>query len=299
MVIAKDMETPLYNFAVVIDDHEMKISHIIRGEDHIPNTPKQILIQEALGIQTPAYAHIPLILAPDKSKMSKRHGATSISEYMKDGYLPEAFINFLALLGWNPGNNTEMISKKELIKIFGMDKVQKGGAVFNLDKLDWFNKEYIRGMDTQELSRKIFEFIPADWKKKAEKKPAYWAKILELEKERIVKLSDIKEGTEFFFKTPVYPKDLLVWKDETPANTKQYLDKITNLLSSLETGDFTKESVKNAVWNFAEKQGRGNVLWPFRVALTGLAKSPEPFGIAEILGKKETTKRLESALEIL
>jgi len=299
MAIAKDEETPLYNFAVVVDDYEMEISHVIRGEDHIPNTPKQILIQEALDIETPVYAHIPLTLAPDRSKMSKRHGATSISEYKKTGYLPEAFVNFLALLGWNPGNNKEIISREELLKIFDIDRFQKGGAIFNIDKLDWFNREYIKKMSIQELSKRVLAFVPDSWRKKAEKKPEYWTKILKLEKERLTKLSDIRDYTEFFFKKPVYPKDLLVWKDETPANTKQHLDKILNLLSSLETEDFTQESVKKSVWNYAEKQGRGNVLWPFRVSLTGLAKSPEPFGVSEILGKEETIKRLKYALEII
>ncbi len=298
IAIAKDEEAPLYNFAVVVDDYEMEISHIIRGEDHIPNTPKQILIQEAFGIKIPIYAHIPLILSADRSKMSKRHGATSLSEYKKDGYLPEAVVNFLALLGWNPGNNKEIISMAELVKTFDIGKVQKGGAVFNMEKLNWFNKEYVKEMDIKKLSERIFEFVPESWKEKIKKEPGYWKKVLELEKERLTKLSEIGEGADFFFKKPVYPKDLLVWEDETPVNTKQYLDKILNLLSNLDSGNFTKKAVKERVWSFAEEKGRGNVLWPFRVSLTGMAKSPEPFSVAEILGKKETLERIKYALEL-
>lgn len=298
IVIAKNEETPLYNFAVVVDDYEMKISHIIRGEDHIPNTPKQVLIQRALGIKTPIYAHIPLILSDDKSKMSKRHGATSLNKYIETGYLPEAFINFLALLGWNPGDNKEIMGRKELTKKFSVEKIQKGGAIFNIEKLKWFNKEYIKKMDTQELSKHILEFTPKEWIPKIKKDPAYWKKIIELEKNRLTHLSEIKEGIGFFFNNPVFPKSLLDWENETSNKTKQHLDKIQNLLSNLESDKFTKEKIKKSLWDYAEEQGRGNVLWPFRVSLTGQAKSPDPFSVAEILGKEETLSRIKYALEI-
>ena len=144
ITIAKDENTPLYNFAVVVDDHEMNINFVIRGEDHISNTPKQILIQEALGFSVPAYAHLPLVLGPDKRKMSKRDGATSLIEYKKDGYLPEAVVNFLVLLGWNPGDDREVFSLDELIKEFDIKKFQRSGAIFNIKKLDWFNAYYIK-----------------------------------------------------------------------------------------------------------------------------------------------------------
>jgi len=170
MVIAKNTKTPLYNLAVVVDDYEMKISHIIRGEDHIPNTPKQILIQEALGIEKPIYAHIPLILGTDRSKLSKRHGATSINEYRKSGYLASAFKNFMALLGWNPGNDKEFFNENELIKTFSLENVQKGGAMFNVEKLDWFNKEYIKNISIKKLSQKLIAYIPTEWQKKLKRK---------------------------------------------------------------------------------------------------------------------------------
>jgi glutamyl-tRNA synthetase len=305
IAIAKNEETPLYNFAVVIDDYDMKISHIIRGEDHIPNTPKQILIQESLGIKAPRYVHLPMILGSDKSKLSKRHGATSINEYKRMGYLADAIINFMALLGWNPGDDKEIFSREELMKAFSFEKIQKAGAIFSIDKLNWFNKEYIKKKSAKSLSQEIMEFVPQEWQAKIKNNPSYWRKIIELEKPRLTRLSETKENVEYFFDKPNFPKSLLVWKstgadrEEGFDKTVQYLDKLITLLSNLESAGFMREDVKKIVWNYAEEKGRGNVLWPFRVALTGKAKSPDPFSIAEILGKEETMKRLEYAKNMI
>jgi len=159
MVIAKDLSTPLYNFAVVVDDYEMRINHVIRGEDHISNTPKQILLQEALGFLRPAYAHLPLILGPDKRKLSKRHGDVSVSEYRKSGYLPEALVNFMALLGWNPGTDREIFSLASLAKEFSLDKVQKGGAIFNLKRLDYLNGFYLRQKSKEKLTELCLPYL--------------------------------------------------------------------------------------------------------------------------------------------
>ncbi len=297
--IAKDEDTPLYNFAVVVDDHEMKISHVIRGEDHIPNTPKQILIHEALGIEIPKYAHMPLVLGSDKSKLSKRHGATSVNEYKRVGYLPEALINFMALLGWNPGNDQEMFIMQELLKVFSLEKIQKGGAVFNVDKLNWFNKEYIKNSDTKKLAKNLINHLPGDWKKTAQANEEFWGKIVELEKERLTKLSDIKEGIDFFFYKPKYEKELLLWKKDTFEDAKKHIDQVVTLVSKVDDKDFDSEKIKEAVWDYAGEKGRGNVLWPFRVALTGLKKSPDPFAVARILGKEETIERLKEAVNKL
>lgn len=295
MAIAKDEDTPLYNFATVIDDYKMKISHIIRGEDHIPNTPKQILIQKALGIKTPIYAHLPLILGKDRSKLSKRDGATSVNEYLEAGYLPEAFINFLMLLGWNPGDDREVMKKEELFKIFSLQKVQKGGAIFNIDKLNWFNKEYLKLMPTKNLAERLKDYVPNEWQEKIKKDYSFWEQIVTLEKERLTKLSEIQGMVQYFFIKPTFSKALLVWKETDLNTTVQHLDKIIYLLSKLAEKSFSKETIKEAVWDYAEKMGRGNVLWPFRVALTGQTKSPDPFSIAEILGKRESLERLEYA----
>jgi len=157
--IARDLDSPLYNFACAIDDFEMKISHVIRGEDHISNTPKQILLQEALSFPTPKYAHLPLILGPDRSKLSKRHGAVAVSEYKKMGYLPEALVNFIAFLGWNPGTEREIYSMPSLIKDFSLERVKKGGALFNIKRLDFLNAFYIRQRPIEKLTKECLPYL--------------------------------------------------------------------------------------------------------------------------------------------
>ncbi len=284
--LAKSLKEPLYNFAAVIDDYEMKISHVIRGEDHISNTPKQILIYQALGLPIPKFAHLPLILGSDKSKLSKRHGAVSIGEYQKQGYLPEAMINFMALLGWNPGTDKELFSLKELIKNFSLEKIQKGGAVFNIDKLDWFNSYYIKKMPIKELTKLCLPYLP-----KSNFSKSKLEKIIKLEQERIKKIPEIGEMVEFFFKEPKYKASLLKWKNMKKKEIKESLNKLKEILSKSKIGDAKKRLLK--------MEDRGKLLWPLRVALTGREKSPEPFEIAEILGKKEVLKRIKKAEDLL
>lgn len=289
-IIARSIDEPVYHLAVVVDDFEMGITHVIRAEEHLSNTPRQILIQEAIGAPRPLYAHLPLVLAEDRSKLSKRkHGETvSLTYYRNKGYLPQAILNFVALIGWNPGTDQEIFSLDELIESFDLNKVQKGGAIFNVEKLDWFNKQYIGKMSMEEFENYAKAFIPANTP----------STLLPLIKEKINKFSEIPElinGELSFIKSlPEYPKELLKWKQEKDLiNTKEYLNLIIERLSILT--DFEKESVKSAVWPLAEERGKGNILWPMRVALSGKEKSPDPFIIAEILGKEETIKRLTYA----
>jgi len=186
-VVAKDENTPLYNFAVVVDDFDMQITHVIRGEDHISNTPRQILIQKALNVQSVQYAHLPLILNPDKSKMSKRKGLFNVSDYKKEGYLPEALFNFLALLGWHPEDDEEVLSQKQLVEKFSLERVQKSGAIFNENKLNWLNGEYIKKTDTKVLYNYIKpELEKRGWKSDEE----YVSKIIKVERPRMKKISD-------------------------------------------------------------------------------------------------------------
>jgi glutamyl-tRNA synthetase len=292
--IAKDLATPLYNFAVVVDDFEMKISHVIRGEDHISNTPKQILIQKALGFPQPKYAHLPLILGPDKSKLSKRHGAVAISEYKKEGYLPETMVNFMAFLGWNPDTEREIFSMKDLIKEFSLEKVQKSGAVFNIKRLDYLNGFYIRQKSTKKLAELCQPYLP-----KADLK--YIEKIVVIYQERLKKLSEIGELADFFFKDKLeYDKNLLRWKEMSDSEITQSIDKLKNILSKIKEGDWQKENLEKILMPEAEKMGdRGKLLWPLRVALTGKEASAGPLEIAEILGKEKTLKRLEEARELI
>jgi glutamyl-tRNA synthetase len=292
-VIAKDFGTPLYNFAVVVDDYEMGITHVIRGQDHISNTPRQILMIEALGFTIPAYAHIPLILAPDRSKLSKRHGALSVLEYRVMGYLPETILNFLALLGWHPKDDREIFTLNDLVKDFELERVQKGGAVFNIEKLDWLNREYIKKLSHSLVFAKIHEELPDLPEHQAEK-------ILPLILERVGKWSDlaaIREEFKFFWQLPLYPAEKIVWKNGTAEEAKTNLIKVNELLAKIPASDFDEKSVKEAVWPLAEKAGKGNVLWPTRYALSGQDKSPDPILIAAILGKEETQKRIQIAIE--
>ncbi len=295
--IAKDEKTPLYNFSVVIDDYEMKMSHVIRGEDHISNTPKQILIGQALGFPQPQFAHLPLILGPDKSKLSKRHGAVSVSWYKKEGYLPEALVNFMVLLGWNPGTTKEFFSLEELAKEFSLERVQKGGAIFNLQRLDWLNGYYIRQMDLDDLTKKCLPYLESSLRGAGGDKAIpfdYAKKIVALEQERLKKLSEIGDLTKFFFLDKLdYPAELLIWKKMTLQEVKNNLDMLEEKLSKM--NKFDRKSLEGALMPLAKKHGSGELLWPLRVALTGQKASPPPFEIAEILGKEKTLKRIIEA----
>ncbi|MFH1460807.1 MAG: glutamate--tRNA ligase [Patescibacteria group bacterium] len=288
--IARDEKTPLYNLGVVIDDAEMKISQVIRGEDHISNTPKQILLFHALGFALPQFAHLSLILGPDKSKMSKRHGAMAVSQYQEQGYLLEALINFMVLLGWNPGTEQEVFSLKELIKEFSLERVHKSGAIFNLQRLDWLNGYYIRKMDLAELTKKCLPYLPAktDFE--------YAKKVVKLEQERMKKLSEIGDLTKFFFEDKLdYPADLLIWKKMTLKQVKKNLKLIYEILSK--TGDFSQKSLESTLCPLREEQGAGELLWPLRASLSGQKASPGPFEIMEVLGKEKTLKRIKEAIE--
>ncbi|OGG42814.1 glutamate--tRNA ligase [Candidatus Jorgensenbacteria bacterium RIFCSPLOWO2_12_FULL_42_11] len=288
IVIAKELRAPLYNLAVVIDDFEMKISHVIRGEDHISNTPKQIMLQNALGFEEPVYAHLPLILSPDRSKLSKRYLETSIDDYRREGYLPEALINFLALMGWHPEEDREVLSMEELVNEFSLKRIQKGGAVFNLEKLDWLNGQYIMKLKPEELARRLENFIPRKWLEDR----GFLVKIVEIEKERIKKLTDFSSLVGFFFELPDYPAKLLIW-DKTPKE-----DILGNLRSIFSLArDFAE--AENKIMALAESRGRGETLWPFRTALSGQIASTGPFEIMKVLGKEETLKRLEIAISKL
>jgi len=290
LAIAKNLATPLYNFAVVIDDFEMKITHVIRGEDHISNTPKQILLQEALGFPQPKYAHLPLILGPDRRKLSKRHGAVAIADYRKDGYLPEALVNFMAFLGWNPGTEREIFALPSLVKEFSLQNVQKSGAVFNIKRLDYLNGFYIRQKSVKRLAELCENYLP-----KAD--PGYLEKIVAIYQERLKKLSEIKELADFFFKDKLtYDKGLLKWKNMTDKEIAQSLDKLEKILSKIKEGDWHKENLEKVLMPKAEAMGdRGYLLWPLRVALTGKEASAGPFEIAEILGQEKTLKRIKQA----
>lgn len=293
-VIAKDLRTPLFNFAVVIDDFEMKISHVIRGEDHLSNTPKQILIQKAFGFEEPKYAHLPLILAPDRSKLSKRYIESSVFDYKDEGYLADALVNFLAFLGWHPEDEREILSRDDLIKEFNLRRVQKGGAVFNIEKLEWLNGQYINKSKPADLVKAIKELIPLEW---SENKKLL-LKIIAVEKERIKKLTDFRELADFFFKLPNYDVKLLSWQNMATEKIITNLELLLGTLKEILEEDFSKTELENKIMPLSEVWGKGELLWPLRVALSGKQASPGPFEIMEILGKEETLKRIRSAIKL-
>lgn len=322
VTIAKDLNTPLYNLAVVVDDYEMKITHIVRGEDLMPNTPKQILIQDALGFPKIEYGHLPLILGPDRSKLSKRHGSTSIREYKELGYLPEALINFLAFLGWNPGTEKEIFSLNSLIKEFSIDKIQKSGAMFNIDRLDYINGFYIRHKSLDKLVELCIPYLIQSGfimpVLKSEKVPAtfggesisfnyivsetgeklnrdYLNKAVSIYQERLKKLSEISGLIDYFFKEKLeYDRGLLIWKSMTKEEVLISIDKAIDVLSGI--SDWDRKNIEKSLLNEANKiDDRGKLLWPLRVALSGKQSSAGPFEIAEILGKQKTINRLKQA----
>lgn len=292
IAIAKSLDAPLYNFAAVVDDYVMQISHVIRGEEHLSNTPKQILIQKALGFEEPVYAHLPLILAPDHSKLSKRSTEVSVLSYREEGYLPEAMVNFLALLGWHPKEDREILSLQELTELFELKRVQKAGAVFNQEKLDWLNQQYLKKLSVEDIAERL---KPSLEEKGIQAKKEVLHKIIAVERERMKTLGDFLELTKFFFQLPEYDVALLTWKTDSKEATKNVLERISSALEKVPENRFSKTSIALALDVLINEYGKGTVLWPLRVALSGQTASPDPLEIGEILGREESLRRIEIA----
>lgn len=309
-VIAKSLDEPIFHFAVVVDDFDMGITHIFRGEEHISNTPRQILIQEAIGAPKPFYAHLSLVLATDRTKLSKRKGAKALTEYRNKGYLPEAMLNYLAFLGWNPGDDKEILSESELINQFTLERVQKSGAIFDETKLLWINKEYIKRMPEEDWKEEILKRLPEE----ILESPAFEKrkdKVLPLIWERISIFSEVEEMAKnselgYFFTAPdvdiekmMPPEKMRKGKEVTNESVKTTLEKVIALLGTIPDANFTKDGVREIVFPYADQEGRGIVLWPMRYALSGKEKSPDPFELCEILGREEAVLRLKKAIELV
>lgn len=296
-VIAKNINEPLFHLAVVVDDHDEGVTHVIRAEEHIANTPRQILIHEALGFPIPHYGHLPLVLAPDKTKMSKRKGAVPVVEYLERGYLPAALLNAICLCGWNPGTEQELFSRQELEQAFDLDKVQKAGAIFNEEKLNWFNREYIKLLSDDEKKSWVVKYLPEKLRTLSDD---MITKLVPVVTERINYFGEIQHFADqgeydYYLARPEFPIENIVWKTDTVDQAKNHIQNIYNLLDNY-TGEWVIEDIKATIWDYAESAGRGNVLWPVRYALSGRDKSPDPFVLAYILGKKETLARLNNIL---
>ena len=284
-IIARDIDSPLFHLTVVTDDFDMGVTHVIRGEDGLANTPRQILIQEAIGASRPVYAHYPFVLGPNRQKMGKRNGAVGIREYKEQGYLPEAVLNFCLLLVWHHKDDRELFTLPEMIEHFELERIAKSGAILDQVKLDWFNREYMKKLSQEELIKKARPFLPN----------ADAEKFLPLLLLRINKFGDIPEmlasGGEFDFlcNPPQTSKEMLVGKSD--ANIEEVKTHLTYILE--------KGIDRDTVWPYAEKVGKGKVLWPMRVALSGKEKSPDPLTLAHYLGKEESISRLKSAIQVL
>lgn len=303
-VIARSIDEPLYHLAVVIDDHDEGVTHVIRAEEHIANTPRQILIIEALGWNIPEYAHLPIVLGSDKQKLSKRKGALPVTEYGKLGYLPEAVFNSIAMIGWNPaGSGTqEIFSREELINLFDLKKIQKGSAVFNEEKLKWFNKEYIKLLTGDKLTQFIKVWLPTvivDSERFARALPSLIERV-EIGKD----LQEMYERGELAYlnETPHIVASELLLKGEIERKdaTRTHLEEIIKILTNIEDNDFMNMSIKSRVEEYTNQiTQKGEALHPYRYALSGLAKSPDPFTLSYILGKSETLNRLTLALKLI
>jgi glutamyl-tRNA synthetase len=304
-VIARSLDEPLYHFAVVVDDADAEVTHVIRGEDLLPSTPRQILIQEALGFKRPAYAHLPLILSADRKKLSKRHDVVSLDDYRKEGFMPEAVINYLALVGWNPGTPEEYFSMDELIERFSFDGVQKAGAIFDRTKFLSVNQHWMRQLSDEEYFHKL-EISPPQPNFDINK----IKKLVPLLKERAQTFGEAKEMlTEeliCFFVEPKIDLGKLIAKEpgDRPGLTKTALESLLEPVKALPEG-VSAEVVKDTLMPLANEEeakgkgGRGALLWPLRYALSGQERSPDPFTLISILGTAETVTRIHKAIAIL
>lgn len=293
-IIARSDGSPTYNLTVVVDDNDMNISHVIRGEDHISNTPKQILIYNALGWDLPIFGHLPMIIGSDGKRLSKRHGAVGTQTFKDMGYLPESLINYLALLGWNPGNNDEVFDINYLINNFSIQNVNKKSAVFDMTKLDWVSSQKILAKKSSELLELINDF-DSSWSSE-NRNNDFLVKVIEIIKDRLKTLSDVKDHS-YFFKDPTgFDEDALkkCWKEPTSGIIDQFLSKLKKL------DGWNVKIIDDLIRQCVEELsiGMGKLMQPLRLALAGALVGPSMPDLMDILGKEVCIKRLENILEL-
>jgi nondiscriminating glutamyl-tRNA synthetase len=298
-VLMKSDGFPTYHFAVVVDDHLMEITHVIRGEEWISSTPKHIMLYEMFGWDKPQFAHLSLLVNEKKAKLSKRHGDVAVEDFKENGYLPEALINFISFLGWNPGDEREIFSLLELEKEFDFDKVAKSAAVFNREKLAWYNKQYIQDLDSKKLAELCRPFYQNSGIEIGDRK---LETIVALEAGRANTLTDIVNETGYIFADKLeYEPELLVWKKSTREGSKEKLELLHAFLSDISEDDWNEKYLEENLiaWIKENEYGVGDVLWPMRTALSGRKNSPGPFEIAGVLGREETLQRVIKGIGIL
>ena len=294
LVLMKSDGLPTYNFACVVDDALMKISHVIRGDDHIANTPKQVVLFEALGYPLPEFTHIPLIVGADRARLSKREGAASVLEYQRAGYLPEAFFNYLALLGWAPGENRELVPPQEIALLFDLKRVRKAAAQFDQRKLDWLNGQYIKALPLARLADLLAERLTRRGWLTPGYDRSYLERVAGLVRDRLRTLADIEEEHAFFFQEPAYQEEA-VTQFLRHNGIGHQLAQLTGRLKALRS--FEAASVEEAVRRFSEEANLEpkQLIHPVRVAVTGRAVSPPLFETLSILGQATVVARLEHA----
>ncbi len=301
-VLLKSDGYPTYHLANVVDDHLMKISHVLRAEEWLSSTPRHRLLYQALGFEPPQFAHLPMILGADRAKLSKRHGAVSITEYREQGYLPEAMVNFLALLGWSLDDKTEIIPRQELISSFSLERVSRTAAIFNRDKLNWMNGVYIRSLSVEDFTQRALPFLDSGLPPEV-KRPLsieYVRQIMPLIQERARTLAEVAELAQFFFIDELdYAPSLLIGKGMNQKSASQALETAKQRLERLEV--FDAESLEAMLRPLAEELGlkTGQLFGVLRVAVTGRTAAPPLFQTMSALGKERCLRRIEEALDRL
>lgn len=298
MILIKSDGYPTYNFANVVDDHTMKITHVVRGNEYLASSPKYNRLYEAFGWDVPTYVHVPLITDENHKKLSKRSGHSSYEDLLEQGFVNDAIVNFISLLGWNPGTNEEIFSLEELIAKFDYKQISKSSAVFDMKKFRWMNGEYIKNMDGD----KFFELAEEQLKKVLTKESLDLRKIAALVQSRVEVLNDIPEKIAFFNELPEYSTDLYIHKKmkTTPENSLESLEKALPVLEGMT--DWSKDNIHETIMAFVKELGikNGQMLWPLRTALSGVASTPGgAFDLADILGKEEAIKRIHAGIELL
>jgi len=297
-VVVRSDGMPTYNFACVVDDHDMGITHVMRGADHLSNTFKQILLYQALEIEPPQFVHFPLLLGTDRAKISKRHGAVSMTEYRAMGFLPQAIVNFLALLCWNPGDEREIMALEEIVAAFTLDRVNRSAAIFDLQKLEWMNGQYINAMPDEELVDAVIPF----WRDEgliddatAKERRDWLAKIVALLKERARRLTDFPDLARYFFVEDVEYDPDGVEKHFREEGVIERLERTREALCSL--SEFSAEASETAVRSLAEEMGikAAKLIHPIRLAVTGMLTGPGLFELLELVGQEKTLRRLTRA----
>ncbi len=305
LVLLKSDGFPTYHLANIVDDHLMGITHVMRGEEWLPSTPRHVLLYQAFGWEPPEFAHLPLFLAPGGGKLSKRHGATSVREYREKCYLPEAVFNFLLLLGWNPGTDQELFTKEEALKIFGMERINASPVAFSVEKLDWFNGVYIRSLDATTLAKRALPYLIGAGLMEEHYSAAefaYLESLIPLVRERLKSLPEIVEWTSFFLQEQLIPpaKEILIPRKMDQSQTLQVLEGACEALNEV-SEDFLEAEVEAALRGLAIKleMQDGQVFMPLRVAISGRTATPGIFETMRAIGKKRVLERIANAAQVL